>query len=149
MVHTQETDHDDQKADLVNLVFDLARELRAKAEESSGAMPLTLAEGAVLRRIAAAPGIQPARLAAQAHMQRSNLSSTLSSLVRKGLIKKRPSAGDARGVDLFPSGLALQHMEAFRKARAEIISGAIGTASPDLTAALETLRIIRDGLAGP
>lgn len=139
---------DDDKADLVNLIFDLARELRARAEEISGATPLTPAEATVMRHIAAEPGIHPAALAARTRMQRSNLSNTLNSLARKGFTDKRPSPSDARCIELFATELALRNMAAFRRARARLVRDAIGTATPDLDAAMEALRIIRDGLAG-
>jgi DNA-binding MarR family transcriptional regulator len=67
------------------------------------AVPLTQAEGMVMRHLLAEPGAPASRIADGTGLQRPNLSVVLRGLEEKGLIERRASAEDGRVVTVHPT----------------------------------------------
>jgi len=77
-------------------------------------VPLTETERTVMRVIDLFPGSAPSDIAARTRLQRTNVSTALSSLENKGLITRTPSEG--RGVAVHPTGLAATNLSNLRAA---------------------------------
>src|SRR4051812_28545165 len=97
-------------SNLARLIMDTARDIRPQIEDAAQAVPLTPSEVLVVRHVAQAPGVTPGELSVRAHMQRSNVSTTLRSLESKGLVERRSGEGDARCVELHPTPATLRNM---------------------------------------
>lgn len=131
---------------LARLIMDTAREIRPQIEDAAQAIPLTPSEVLLVRHVAQAPGITPGELSSRAHMQRSNVSTTLRSLESKGLVERRSGEGDARCVELHPTPATLHNMAAFGAARAVVVREAVDASEEELRAAVELLERLQQGL---
>jgi len=135
----QERDHrDDPFAELADLVLNVGRLVRARTPATVDAVPLTETERTVMRVIDLFPGLAPSDIAARTRLQRTNVSTALSSLETKGMITRTPSAG--RGVAVHPTDLAATNLGNLRAAW----SAELGTA---LEGDLATVRTCVDLLA--
>jgi DNA-binding MarR family transcriptional regulator len=150
-----ETATDPRWADLADLVLIIAREIQFRGYTDPRAVPLAQSEGMVMRYLLRDPDAPPSRIAAATGLQRTNLSTVLRGLERKGLIERRASPGDARGVTVHPTergkdNYALVRQEwATAAATAAAAAGAAGAAGQDtsnLDAALGLLRAVESGL---
>ena len=133
-------------SNLARLIMDIAREIRPQIEEAAQAIPLTPSEVLLVRHVAQAPGITPGELSGRAHMQRSNVSTTLRSLESKGLVERRSGEGDARCVELHPTPATLRNMAAFGAARAVVVREAVDAAEEELRTAVGLLDRLQQGL---
>lgn len=137
---------DELASSLARLIMDTAREIRPQIEDAAQAIPLTPSEVLLVRHVAHAPGITPGELSGRAHMQRSNVSTTLRSLESKGLVERRSGEGDARCVELHPTPATLRNMAAFGAARAVVVREAVDASAEELRAAVELLDRLQQGL---
>jgi len=125
-------DSDDPLAELADLVLNVGRLVRARTPETADTVPLTETERTVMRVIDLFPGLAPSDIAARTRLQRTNVSTALSSLENKGLITRTPSEG--RGVAVHPTDLAATNLKNLRAAW----SAQLGTALRGDLAAVRT-----------
>ena len=85
-------------AELADRVLTIAREIQFRGYKDARAVPLTATEGMVMRYMQDHPITAPNQIAAAVGLQRSNLSTLMRGLERKGLIERTMSEGDRRGV---------------------------------------------------
>jgi predicted transcriptional regulator len=85
-------------AELADRVLIIAREIQFRGYQDPRAVPLTATEGMVMRYLQDHPIAAPKQIAAAVGLQRSNLSTLMRDLERKGLIERTMSEGDRRGV---------------------------------------------------
>ena len=78
----------------------LVRALSASARGGAGTGGVSGAHLFVLRQIAAAPGLSVGELATRTLARQSTVSEVVARLVAGGLVRRRPSAADARQVEL-------------------------------------------------
>ena len=136
---------DRQWADLADLVFSIAREIKFAGYSREEAVSLSLTEGTVMRHLHRHPGTTASRLAHLSGLQRSNLSTVLGSLENKGLIERRSSTEDGREVQIHPTARGTSNYTLVRKEWAERVAAAAGDAN-DLDSAVALLRNVEAGL---
>jgi DNA-binding MarR family transcriptional regulator len=91
--------HDDARwADLADLALVIAREIQFHGYADERAISLSQVESTVMRYLHQNPAAPPSRIAAATGLQRTNLSTALRDLERKGLVERRPSSDDGRKV---------------------------------------------------
>src|SRR2546421_12858433 len=95
---------DPRWADLADLILIIAREIQYHGYRDPAAVPLTQSEGMVMRYLQEHPGAPPSQIATATGLQRTNLSTVLRGLERKGLAERRASADDRRGATIHPTG---------------------------------------------
>ncbi|WP_328358132.1 MarR family transcriptional regulator [Mycobacterium sp. NBC_00419] len=110
-------------ADLAEVILVVARELRMGMEPDT---VLTPSEAHVMRYIDDHPGAAPSDVARFTGLQRSNLSTALKGLERRGFVERRADAHDARGVNLFPTPLAADNLTRLRTRWARQLAVALG-----------------------
>jgi DNA-binding MarR family transcriptional regulator len=101
-------------ADLADLVLNVARLIRARTPPPRNAVALNETERHVMRLVDLDPGCTPSDIAHRGRLQRSNVSTALNSLERKGMIA-RTANGD-RTVTVRPTQRAADNLELLRTA---------------------------------
>jgi DNA-binding MarR family transcriptional regulator len=134
-----------QWADFADLVFFIAREINFGGYSSEEAISLSPSEGVVMRYLFRHPGAMPSKVAEAAGLQRSNLSTVLKSLEKKGVLERRPSAEDAREVHIHPTALGKSNYALVRKEWARRVSEAVGDTG-DIEDTIALLRKVQAGL---
>ena len=81
----------------------ISREIQFRGYTDERAVPLTQSEGMVMRYLLRGPAAAPSQIAAATGLQRTNLSTVLRGLERKGLIERQPNPSDGRGVTVTPT----------------------------------------------
>lgn len=114
---------DSELADLAEVILVVAREIRMGMEPDT---VLTPSEAHVMRYIDDHPGAAPSDVARFTGLQRSNLSTALKGLERRGFVERRADVHDARGVNLFPTPLAADNLTRLRSQWARQMSVALG-----------------------
>ena len=118
------------------------------------AVSLSQSEGMVMRYLQRDPAAPASRIAAATGLQRTNLSTVLRGLERKGLIERRAQPEDGPGVTVHPTELGRRNYALVRGEWAEAVAVAAGAdgggdgAAGNLDAALDLLRAIEAGLVG-
>ena len=79
-----------------------------------------------MRHIDHHPGVTPSEVARATGLQRSNLSTALRALERRGFVERRADPHDARGVNLFPTDLAADNLKRLRRQWADQMKSALG-----------------------
>jgi DNA-binding MarR family transcriptional regulator len=136
---------EEQWADFADLVFFISREITFGGYSNEEAISLSPSEGVVMRYLFRHPGAIPSKIAEAAGLQRSNLSTVLGSLEKKGVLERRPNAEDAREVHIYPTPRGTSNYALVRKEWARRISNAVGD-SGDIDDAIALLRKVQDGL---
>jgi len=136
---------EEQWADFADLVFFISREIKFGGYSSEEAISLSPSEGIVMRYLFRHPGAIPSQVAEAAGLQRSNLSTVLKSLEKKGVLERRPSAEDAREVHIYPTSLGKSNYALVRKEWARRVSEAVGD-SRDIEDTIALLRKVQTGL---
>lgn len=139
-------DHDPRWADLADLILIVAREIQFRGYRDPDAVPLTQTEGMVMRYLHEHPGAAPSQIAAGTGLQRTNLSTVLRGLERKGLAERRASADDGRGATIHPTERGMRNHALTRQEWASAVSAAAAQTTGDLDAAITLLRDIEIGL---
>ncbi len=116
---------DSELADLAEAILGVGRELRL-AVGGAGVVHLTPSEAHVMRHIDRHPGVTPSEVARATGLQRSNLSTALRALERRGFVQRRADPDDARGVNLFPTKRAADNLARLRNQWAHRLSSALG-----------------------
>jgi len=137
---------DPRWADLADLVLIIAREIQFRGYTDPRAIPLSQSEGMVMRYLQQHPDAPPSRIAAATGLQRTNLSTVLRSLENKGLIERRASPGDGRGVTVQRTNRGASNYALVRREWASAVSAATGGDTSNLDAALRLLSAVETGL---
>jgi len=139
---------DPRWADLADLVLIIGREIQFRGYTDERAVSLSPSEGMVMRHLQRDPAAPPSRIAAATGLQRTNLSTVLRGLERKGLIERRAQPEDGRGVTVHPTELGRRNYALVRNEWADAVSAAAaaGDQAGNLDAALGLLRAIEAGL---
>lgn len=111
-------------ADLAEAIIGVGRELRLRPY--ADVVELTPSEAHVMRHIDHHPGVTPSDLARATGLQRSNMSTALRTLERRGFVERRADPHDARGVNLFPTDRAAENLKRLRRQWSEQIEQALG-----------------------
>jgi DNA-binding MarR family transcriptional regulator len=135
---------DAELADLAEAIMGIGRELRMRID--TDVVELTASEAHVMRHIDHHPGVTPSDVARATGLQRSNLSTALRSLERRGFVERRADSHDARGVNLFPTDLAAENLKRLRRHWAQFLSGALGGDLENVKAAKAVLQRVDAGL---
>jgi DNA-binding MarR family transcriptional regulator len=137
---------DERWEDLADLVLIIAREIQFRGYSDERAVRLSASEGMVMRHLQHEPASPPSRIAAATGLQRTNLSTVLRGLERKGLIERRSAPDDRRGVTVHPTALGTSNYALVRKEWGEAVSAAVGDNAVGLDTALRLLSRIEGGL---
>ncbi len=135
---------DEELADVAEAILGIARELRLGIDAESD--HLTPSESHVMRYINHRPGVTPSEVARFTGLQRSNLSSALRSLERRGLVRRRADPADARSANLFPTRRATDDLARLRHKWAGRVSEALGGDTRRVSAGAELLARLESGL---
>jgi DNA-binding MarR family transcriptional regulator len=129
---------DSELADLAEAIIGVSRELRLRLY--SDVVELTASEAHVMRHIDHHPGVTPSDLARATGLQRSNMSTALRGLERRGFVERRTDPHDARGVNLFPTERAAENLQKLRRQWANQLAGALGADVENAAAATVLLQ---------
>ncbi|HEY6383223.1 MAG TPA: MarR family transcriptional regulator [Pseudolabrys sp.] len=133
-------------AELADHVLIIAREIQFRGYQDPRAVPLTATEGMVMRYIQDHPITAPKQIAAAVGLQRSNLSTLMRDLERKGLIERTMSEGDRRGVTVRLAEAGRRNYLVVRREWAAAVAKAVEDDTRGLDGALGLLRDIAAGL---
>jgi DNA-binding MarR family transcriptional regulator len=133
-------------AELADHVLIIAREIQFRGYRDPRAVPLTATEGMVMRYIQDHPITAPKQIAAAVGLQRSNLSTLMRDLERKGLIERTMSEGDHRGVTVRLAEAGRRNYLVVRREWAAAVAKAVEDDTRGLDGALGLLRDIAAGL---
>jgi DNA-binding MarR family transcriptional regulator len=137
---------DPRWADLADLILIIAREIQFHGYHDPDAVPLTQSEGMVMRYLQEHPGAPPNKIATGTGLQRTNLSTVLRGLERKGLAERRTSPDDLRGATIHPTERGKRNYARVRQEWASVVSDAADHDTSSLDTALILLREIQAGL---
>jgi MarR family transcriptional regulator, lower aerobic nicotinate degradation pathway regulator len=106
---TAAAEADRQVTAILNALRRLIRAARAAAQRAEQGVWISGAQQFVLEQLAQAPAPSLNDLAARTHTHKSSVSVVVSRLVARGLVRRRRSAGDRRGIELAisPAGRAV------------------------------------------
>lgn len=135
-------------AELAHLVLIVSREIQFHGYTDERAIPLTPSEGMVMRHLQHDHAAAPSRIATATGLQRTNLSTVLRGLERKGLIERRADPGDGRGVTVHTTEHGRANYTLVRKEWAAAVSAAADHDPSHLDAALTLLSAVESGLTG-
>lgn len=133
---------------LAAAVHDLSRVLRAVGERAVGLDAITGSEHEVLRCVSGRPGSTVSAVARVLGQQPSNVSTTVRSLVGRGLVERRPDPADGRRALLHPTTRARRHRELLDDAWSRAVQRALAGLPPADAAALGTAVPALHRLAG-
>lgn len=111
-------------ADFAEAIVGVGYELRRLID--GDVVQLTAQEAQVMRHIDQHPGVTPSDVARATGLQRSNLSTALRTLDRRGFVDRRTDPHDARGINLFPTDRAADNLARLRRQWAGHIASALG-----------------------
>ena len=137
---------DERWAELADLALVIAREIQFRGYTDPRAERLTQSEGVVMRYLQGAPDAAPSRIAAATGLQRTNLSTVLRALEKKGLIERRASTDDARGVQVHLTERGRTNYSIVRREWGDAVSRAADGDTTSLDATLALLTTIKTGL---
>jgi DNA-binding MarR family transcriptional regulator len=138
---------DEQRwAELADRVLIIAREITFRGYTDERAVPLSQSEGMVMRYLQHEPEAAPSRIAHATGLKRTNLSTVLGGLERKGLIERRASPGDGRGVTVRLTDRGRTNYHLVRQDWAATVSAAAGGDTTNLEAVLAVLAAVEEGL---
>ena len=138
--------HDPRWEAFADLVLIIAREIQFRGYTDERATPLTPSEGMVMRYLQSNNAANPAQIAAATGLQRTNLSTVLRGLERKGLIERHPCSDDARAIAVHLTKRGTTNYVAARREWGAAVSAAAGYGAADLDAALRLLGSVVTGL---
>ena len=138
--------HDPRWEAFADLVLIIAREIQFRGYTDERATRLTPSEGMVMRYLQSNNAANPTQIAAATGLQRTNLSTVLRELERKGLIEKRACSDDARGITVHLTKRGTINYAVARREWGIAVSAAAGHNATDLDAALRVLGIVETGL---
>jgi DNA-binding MarR family transcriptional regulator len=140
-------DHEQRWAKLADLALIISREIQFRGYTDERAVPLSPSEGMVMRYLQREPAAPPSRIATATGLQRTNLSTVLGGLERKGLVERRADPGDGRGVTVHTTERGRANYALVRREWAAAVSVAADHDTTHLDAALTLLTAVETGLA--
>ncbi|MER5540480.1 MarR family winged helix-turn-helix transcriptional regulator [Streptomyces mirabilis] len=140
-------DHEQRWAELADLVLIISREIQFRGYTDERAVPLSPSEGMVMRYLQREPATPPSRIADATGLQRTNLSTILGGLERKGLVERHTDPGDGRGVTVHTTEHGRTNYALVRREWATAVSAAANHDTEHLDAALALLTAVETGLA--
>jgi DNA-binding MarR family transcriptional regulator len=139
--------HDPRWEAFADLVLIIAREIQFRGYTDKRATQLTPSEGMVMRHLKSNNAANPTQIAAATGLQRTNLSTVLRGLERKGLIEKHTSSDDARAITVHLTKRGIVNYATARREWGTAVLAAAGHDATDLDAALRVLGSVETGLA--
>jgi DNA-binding MarR family transcriptional regulator len=133
-------------AQLADLVLIVSREIQFRGYGDERAVPLTASEGMVMRYLQSHPVAAPNEIASATGIQRTNLSTLLRGLENKGLLARRTSPDDRRGVMVHLTERGSSNYASARREWATAVAMAAKSDTRNLDAALGLLGKIQAGL---
>jgi DNA-binding MarR family transcriptional regulator len=140
-------DDEQRWAELADLMLIISREIQFRGYTDERAIPLSPSEGMVMRYLQHTPAAPPSRIADATGLQRTNLSTVLGGLERKGLVERRADPGDGRGVTVHTTQRGRTNYALVRREWAAAASAAADHDTEHLDAALTLLTAVESGLA--
>ncbi len=137
---------DPRWADLADLALIISREIQFRGYTDARAISLSPSEATVMRYLQGEPAATPSRIAAATGLQRTNLSTVLRGLERKGLIERHASPQDGRGVTVDATEHGRSNYALVRREWAAAVSAAARNDTSNLDAALTLLTAVKAGL---
>jgi DNA-binding MarR family transcriptional regulator len=142
----QRSGEQQQWAELADLALVISRELQYRGYTDERALPLTQSEGMVMRHLMREAPAAPSRIAMATGLLRTNLSTVLRGLERKGLIERQTNSDDRRGVTVSATARGRENYILVRREWAATVAEAAGHDTTRLEAALALLTDIKDGM---
>lgn len=110
-------------AELADLILNVGRLVRARTPAGPKVVSMTETERLVMRVVDLYPGSSPSRIAGRARLQRTNVSTALRALERKGMVTR--TAGSGRGVTVQPTERAAANLRTLRAAWSRELASAL------------------------
>ena len=133
-------------AELADRVLVIAREIQFRGYKDPRAVPLTATEGMVMRYIQDHPITAPNQIAVAVGLQRSNLSTLMRGLEKRGLIERTMSQRDRRGITVRLTEAGRRNYMIVRREWAAAVAKAVENDTRGLDGALGLLKDIAAGL---
>ena len=137
---------DQRWAEIGDLALVVAREIQIRPYLDERVVHLSPSEGMVMRYLQGGDPATPSSIAAAVGLQRTNVSTVLGGLERKGLVERGTNIEDRRVVTVQLSERGRRHYELARNEWAAALAAAAGNNTRHLDAAIELLAQVRDGL---
>ena len=137
---------DQRWAELGDLALVVARELQIRPYLDERVLHLSPSEGMVMRFLQGGDSATPTSIAVAVGLQRTNVSTVLRGLERKGLIERSTNIEDRRVVTVQLSERGRGHYDMARQEWAAAIASAAGNDTRHLDAAIHLLARVRDGM---
>ena len=122
-------DLDDVIQHVPEILFDTSANIRLRAPTEAGLAELAPSELEVLRLVSMHPGCGILFLTEHTKMRQANASTTVRSLVERGLMRKQVDPRDRRAVRLSPTPQASTDLQALREVWNKRIRNALAAAS--------------------
>jgi DNA-binding MarR family transcriptional regulator len=126
-------DLDDLTQHVPEILFDTSANIRLRGPTEAGLAELPPSELEVLRLVSMHPGCGILFITEHTKMRQANASTTVRSLVERGLLQKQVDPRDRRAVQLSPTPQASQDLQALREVWNKRIKSALAAA--DITEA--------------
>lgn len=133
---------------LMTTMAALRRQVRRELRPQGIGPQLRGAQIELLRVAHERPGIGVAAAAKELHLAANSVSTLTGQLAELGMLIREPDPDDRRAIRLYPTDIAVQRLEDWRHARAELVGARIA-ALPDAqqAAIADVLPVLRDLLA--
>lgn len=139
----------EQWSELADLILIIAREIQFRGYVSDRALSLTPSEGVVMRHMQVEPETTFPRLVEATGLLRTNLSTVLRGLERKGLIERRVRPDDRRVTTVHRTERGRENYQIVRAEWGADLAEATSDDSsdtPDLSGAIRLLTQVKDGM---
>ena len=133
----------DDMATLIDLVVNVAREIRHSGQRDDNVVRLSTAEGTVMRYVDRHPGASAGEIADGTGLQRSNLSAAMRTLESHSMLERR---ADGRTVHVWPTERSAQNLVDLRREWADRVETVLGDRVGHLGETVELLRVLEEGL---
>ena len=111
-----------------------------------GLVHITRSEADVMRIITATPGATVSEIARAFGQHKSNTSTSIASLVEKGLAQKRSEGADAREVRVYPTEMSSRNLSGHREVWARLLDPATQASDEQLRETVDVLAEIAAAL---
>jgi DNA-binding MarR family transcriptional regulator len=112
--------HPDLENDFLVLLYDVARQMRTRADQMARAYGMTRAQWVILARLERQPGLSQNELAALAEVAPITIARLVDRLEEMGLVERCPDPADRRIWRLRLTAKAAPHLQHIKRYRAEL-----------------------------